>query len=135
MRKLFFLTGLIFLSAMIGLSSCEKEEEEKDVIIEGVPTLITGATCEVHQQSTLISGECTDEGYSAVTVKGMVWNTSSEPTLENKLYFSNHGPGIGAFKSSLSNLTPNTTYYFRAYATNTQGTGYGKVESFKTPAK
>ncbi len=131
MRKLFILTGIIILSAVIGLSSCNKDED--DDTVEGLPTVSTGVTCEVHQNSTLISGDCTDQGNSAVSAKGMVWGTSSTPTLENKLSFSNHGAGTGSFKSSLSNLTANTTYYYRAYATNSQGTGYGKVESFKTP--
>jgi len=118
--------GLLMLS-----SSCKKEEDEN----KGLPTVVTGENCEVHQVSTLISGECTDQGDSPVTQKGMVWDTQNEPTLEKNYSFSNHGAGTGSFKSSITNLDRNTTYYFRAYATNTQGTAYGEVHSFKTLAK
>ena len=133
MKRLLFLTSLICLGTVLAFSSCEKEDD--DGVVEGAPTVITMSTCEINPQSTLISGECTNQGNSAVTAKGMIWSTSSELTMENKLGFTNHGPDIGTFKSSVSNLTPLTTYYFRAYATNTQGTGYGIVASFTTPAK
>ena len=36
------------------------------------------------------------------------------------------------FTCVLSELSPNTTYYFRAFATNIQGTGYGQTKSFMT---
>jgi uncharacterized protein (TIGR02145 family) len=48
--------------------------------------------------------------------------------------FTEDGTGLGAFTSSLTNLTMNTTYYVRAYATNSQGTGYGEEKSFTTTA-
>jgi hypothetical protein len=42
------------------------------------------------------------------------------------------GSGTGVFTSYLSGLTPNTTYYVRAYATNAAGTSYGNELSFTT---
>jgi hypothetical protein len=39
------------------------------------------------------------------------------------------GSGIGSFTTSISILTPNTTYYARAYATNSVGTSYGENQS------
>ncbi|MDP5002241.1 MAG: hypothetical protein NWQ15_10115 [Flavobacterium sp.] len=42
------------------------------------------------------------------------------------------GTGTGSFTSSISGLTPNTTYYVRAYATNSVGTSYGNEINFTT---
>ena len=46
-------------------------------------------------------------------------------------YKTENGSGLGSFKSILYDLTPNTTYYVRAYATNSIGAGYGEVDKFK----
>ena len=40
--------------------------------------------------------------------------------------------GVGVFTNSLTGLTPHTTYYFRAYATNSMGTAYGEEVTFTT---
>lgn len=128
MKKL-LLKGLICISLVISISSCKKDSN----VIEGLPTVITSVNCEVHPTSTLVNGECTNQGDSEVSAKGMVWGTSSEPDLNNKLSYSNHGTGIGTFKSSITNLASGTKYYYRAYATNTQGTAYGEVLTFITP--
>ena len=42
--------------------------------------------------------------------------------------------GIGSYTSNLIGLTPATTYYVRAYATNNVGTAYGEERTFTTPA-
>ncbi|HPZ99684.1 MAG TPA: fibronectin type III domain-containing protein, partial [Phycisphaerae bacterium] len=44
------------------------------------------------------------------------------------------GTGPGPFSSRVTGLSPGMTYYVRAYATNSAGTGYGKVVTFTTPA-
>ena len=45
---------------------------------------------------------------------------------------TNNGSGIGTFSSSLTGLSSNITYYARAYATNSAGTGYGNEVTFTT---
>jgi uncharacterized protein (TIGR02145 family) len=58
------------------------------------------------------------------------WSTNQTPTIsDNK---TTDGTGAGNFVSSISGLTANTTYYVRAYATNSNGTAYGSVMSFTT---
>ncbi len=42
------------------------------------------------------------------------------------------GTGIGIFTGSITGLASDTTYYARAYATNSSGTGYGSQVEFKT---
>lgn len=59
-----------------------------------------------------------------------VWSTGQTPTIsDNK---TEDGTGAGWFTSSIADLEPNTTYYLRAYATNSAGTGYGSAMSFTT---
>jgi uncharacterized protein (TIGR02145 family) len=45
-----------------------------------------------------------------------------------------NGIGLGVYSGTLQNLTPSTTYYVRAYATNSVGTSYGNEVSFTTQA-
>ncbi|MFZ4726543.1 MAG: formylglycine-generating enzyme family protein, partial [Paludibacter sp.] len=58
------------------------------------------------------------------------WSTSSSPTITNSK--TTDGIGTGTFTSSLTGLTAGTTYYLRAYATNSAGTGYGNEQVFTT---
>jgi uncharacterized protein (TIGR02145 family) len=44
------------------------------------------------------------------------------------------GSGTGSFTSAITDLQPGTTYYVRAYATNSIGTSYGEQQSFTTLA-
>ena len=78
-------------------------------------------------------GNIATDGGAAVTQRGVCWSTSQNPTtaLGTK---TTDGPGTGAFSSTLSNLSPNTTYYVKAYATNSVGTAYGNEITFKTLA-
>jgi uncharacterized protein (TIGR02145 family) len=67
-----------------------------------------------------------------VTAKGVVWNTSQNPTITSNLGITNNGTGTSSFTSSITSLTAGTTYYVRAYATNEAGTAYGGEKSFTT---
>jgi hypothetical protein len=77
-------------------------------------------------------GEVTETGNSEVTERGMVWNTQSSPSLANHAGFSVNGSGEGIFQSIMTGLMPETTYYFRAYATNLGGTVYGTTNTLTT---
>lgn len=77
-------------------------------------------------------GNVTSDGGASVTERGVVWSTSSGPSVSS---FpgggkASSGTGTGSFTVSLTSLTANTTYYYRAYATNSTGTTYGTESSF-----
>ncbi len=74
--------------------------------------------------------EITDGGTTTVTVRGVCWNTTGAPTTAD--YKTTDGTGSGVFSSSITGLTPNTTYHVRAYATNDGGTTYSNEITFTT---
>ena len=79
--------------------------------------------------TAMSGGNVTSDKGSAVTAKGVVWSTSSGPTVSLSTK-TNDGTGIGNFTSTLTGLTLNTVYYIRSYATNAVGTSYGPEVSF-----
>ena len=95
-----------------------------------IPTVTTADISNITETTVDGGGNVTDDGGSAVTARGVCWNTSSSPTISDKL--TSDGAGIGAFVSNITGLMQNTTYFVRAYATNSAGTAYGNEESFIT---
>jgi uncharacterized protein (TIGR02145 family) len=75
-------------------------------------------------------GHVVSDGHSTVTERGVCWNTTGFPTiLDTKTV---DGSDTGSFNSFVWGLTANTTYYVRAYATNSVGTAYGNQMVFTT---
>ncbi|MEX0981773.1 MAG: DUF1566 domain-containing protein [Bacteroidales bacterium] len=88
-----------------------------------VPKLTTNAVTSVTETTAESGGIISDDGGAAVTERGVCWSTNQNPTTaDNK---TSDGTGTGSFTSSITGLTSNTTYYVRAYATNSAGTAYG----------
>jgi len=94
-------------------------------------TLSTAAVTSITSISASSGGNITSDGGTAITARGVCWNTSTGPTVANSKTID--GTGVGSFTSSLTGLTTATTYYIRAYATNSAGTTYGNEISFVTP--
>ncbi len=97
-----------------------------------IPTLTTTAVTEIGSQTATSGGTITDDGGAAISARGVCWGTSQNPTISGSK--TDDGTGSGSFTSSISGLEPNTTYYVRAYATNSKGTSYGNEVNFKTSA-
>jgi uncharacterized protein (TIGR02145 family) len=96
----------------------------------GIPALETNSVTSVTTQNALCGGNITSAGITSVTARGVCWNTAQNPTTADN--FTDDGTGTGSFTSSITGLAPNTTYYLRAYATNSTGTGYGQEINFTT---
>ena len=92
------------------------------------PTVTTDPVSHITGTSAQSGGEVTIEGDGPVTARGVCWSTSQNPTIDDD--HTNDGTRFGPFTSRLSGLSPDTTYYVRAYATNAYGTGYGEQMSF-----
>jgi uncharacterized protein (TIGR02145 family) len=96
----------------------------------GLAVLSTSPVTNINSTSAVSGGNITNDGGTPVTQRGVVWSTSPSPTTANNS--TTNGSGTGSFTSNLTNLTANTTYYVRAYATNSAGTAYGNELSFTT---
>lgn len=106
-------------------------EEYSFTTLPVVPTLTTTAITAVTGKSATGGGNVTVTGGAEVTVRGVVYGTKTAPTVADSK--TTDGKGTGAFVSTLAGLKGNTTYFVRAYATNSAGTGYGPEVTFKTP--
>ena len=97
------------------------------------PMVSTKAVTSVTATTAVSGGTVTDDGGYEVTARGVCWSTSHNPTIVNNDRVTSDGIGMGEFTSNITGLTPGTTYYVKAYATNEHGTNYGLEESFTTP--
>ncbi|NSW93969.1 MAG: fibrobacter succinogenes major paralogous domain-containing protein [Bacteroidales bacterium] len=93
-------------------------------------TITTTAVTSITTNSAVSGGTITGDGGAQVTARGVCWSTSVNPTVADSK--TSDGTGTGSFTSNLTGLTPNTTYYVRAYAVNSAGTVYGNQVSFTT---
>jgi len=113
-----------------GTSYGEQESFTTSECQAELATLTTTAVSKISDTEAQSGGTVSDNGGATVTAKGVVWSTSENPTLSDSK--TADGSGIGAFTSILSDLTCNTTYYVKAYATNSAGTAYGNQVAFNT---
>ena len=97
---------------------------------EELPTVTTNSVTNITKNSAQCGGNVTSDGGATVTERGVCWSTYQNPTIYDNTTYG--GEGTGVFTCHIINLSPGTTYYVRAYATNSQGTAYGNQISFTT---
>ena len=109
-------------------------DDEKDFVTrDGIPVVATSDICDITATSATCGGNITADGNCPVIERGICFGTSPNPTLENNAPHETLGDGIGEFSTTLTDLTPDMTYYVRAYAINSLGTTYAQDEkSFTT---
>jgi uncharacterized protein (TIGR02145 family) len=124
MKYLFKTSVIILLSlSLITLfDSCKKKPSP--------PVVTIGEVSEITRTSVKTGGNVTSDGGAEIIVAGVCWSTSTSPSIADK--HTNDGHDIGPFVTNLTGLTPNTLYYIRAYAANSEGIGYSSEESFTT---
>ncbi len=99
-------------------------------LINGLPTVTTTVINIFDATSAVVGGDITDEGENWVSDGGVYYGTSANPELTGtKLKISS---GAGEYSATISDLTSETMYYVKAYATNSDGTSYGSEETFTT---
>jgi uncharacterized protein (TIGR02145 family) len=103
---------------------------DKEFTTLGSPILTTTFATGITSSSATIGGNITSDGGSAITDRGVFWRSSTNPdTTGTKLQISS---GVGSFSTTVSGLSPNTLYFFKAYAANSLATTYGAKLSFIT---
>jgi len=114
------LAGLL-LTIML---NCKKEA------MKVAPTVTITEATNVTANSATVGSTITADGGTEVLSRGVCWNINGNPTISDTK--TTDGKGMGSFTSSLTGLTASTTYYVRAYATNSEGTAYGNQISITT---
>ncbi len=113
---------VILITGMaIYFSSCKKETT--------LPVVTTAVITDITFTSASAGGILKDDGGSEVTAMGICWSKGF-PTLSDTK--TTEESGSGSFTSVITGLMPGTVYYVRAYAVNSAGTGYGKMQMFTT---
>jgi len=95
-----------------------------------IPNVSTAIPTNITFNSAICGGNVTHDGCETVTAKGVCWSTTQNPTINNDTTIN--GNGIGAFVSEITELSPHTEYFIRAYAINNLGVAYGEQHSFAT---
>ncbi len=113
----------------IGISYGEQVsfQTAKNVVL---PSVTTAAATQVTESTATTGGDVISDGNATVTERGVVYATTANPTMENSKVIA--GAGTGSYTCNLTGLQAGTTYYVRAYATNSQGTSYGEEITFTT---
>ena len=123
--------GIVVLP--IFLVSCTKKNNttDSDVSVVNIPAVSTYAISSIAITTASGGGSVTSDGGSPVTARGICWSTTVQsPTIaDNK---TSDGTSTDSFSSSLTGLFQGTTYYVRAYATNSKGTAYSIAQTFTT---
>lgn len=95
------------------------------------PAITTTSVSSITQTTATSGGNVITDGGAAITARGVVWSTATDPTVALSTKTVN-GSGTGVFTSNLTGLAGGTQYYVRAYATNANGTTYGNQYNFVT---
>jgi hypothetical protein len=119
----------LFLILLVSFS-CTKDSEEVIEPVATLPTITTTACSSITVNSAISGGNITSDGGATITSRGVCWSTNSNPTISDNKTIETTGTGI--YSSTITELTENTTYHVRAYATNKIGTAYGSDVSFTT---
>ena len=102
-----------------------------DIVFGEAGADATAVVSDITATTATCGGYVADDGGATVTARGVCWSTSQNPTVSDS--HTTDGNGTGSFTSNITGLNALTTYYVRAYATNSEGTTYGNQVSFTTP--
>ncbi|MCX6244290.1 MAG: fibrobacter succinogenes major paralogous domain-containing protein [Bacteroidetes bacterium] len=123
-------TLAILLVSLILAAGCKKKNEDS-VVTGPVPVVVTVNHSNLLLSTVHFSGSITSDGGVFVTKRGFCWSSANQnPTIQNdSMVFGN---GAGSFNGTLTGLKGQTNYYVRAFATNSNGTGYGSIMGITT---
>jgi len=125
MTKTFNYSILVAGVALTIATGCKKNNPQT------VPTLTSSTVNGVGISTASGGGTITSNGGATITATGICWSSKNNtPTTSDTT--ASGSATTGSFTASLANLQSNTTYYVRAFATNSAGTGYGNVITFST---
>lgn len=111
---------LVITMALFFNNACVPKDEPAQI-----PTLTTTDITNISGTTATSGGTIVSDGGAAITERGVCWSTKTNPTIADSK--TSNGSGNGTFTSTVTDISATTTYYVRAYATNSAGTGYGNT--------
>ena len=90
--------------------------------------ILTTVVSSITLSTAISGGTVLCDGGALINARGICWSTSHNPTILDN--HTSDSIGLGIFTSNITGLLMGTTYYVRAYATNSVGTAYGNEVSF-----
>ncbi len=112
---------ILFLFPAILCMGCKRED---------VPSLQTSEASHILIHSLVAGGILVSDGGALITESGICWSTGDQPSISDIVTVNTNGSDTFAIK--IPGLEPNSTYYFRTYAKNSAGVGYGNIVSCQT---
>lgn len=94
-------------------------------------TVITSEVTGITAISAITGGTVITDGGATITARGICLGTSPNPDFSDSVIYA--GNGVGSYEISLTDLTPGTHYFLRAFAVNSVGTAFGMQVDFITP--
>lgn len=111
---------------------------QKDVDVlgtgsNGTPAVTTVTATAITATTASSGGNTISTTCGTITAKGVVWALTANPTIASNLGITSDGTGTANYTSSITGLSSNTLYHYRAYVTNSNGvTTYGSDLTFTT---
>lgn len=124
---------ILSIFIIVSFFSCSKTENPSEIRSE-VPTIITKEITSISRDRAVCGGQIISDGGLPIKTAGLCWSTNPVPTVNDikSMEWWVVATFQKSFITAISDLKYSTVYYVRAYATNEEGTGYGKVLSFTT---
>lgn len=116
----------LFILAII-LFGCDKESPFKNYK-DALPVVQTLDAIAGEGDTIIFAGECSSEGKLPLEYIGFYYGTDSIPRMDRQFVFE---PIVGKFGYKLGGLSPDSTYYYVAFAVNELGPTKGEIKSFK----
>jgi len=124
----FFLKTVAILTLLLIVTSCDDDDVSNDLLIPSSYIDTTSENVEATYTTITLGGIVLSDDYNEITSRGICWSTISEPTTNDSVTIETED----IFTSTISNLLANTTYYFRVYVIDSEGTSYSEEQVFST---
>jgi hypothetical protein len=107
---------------------------QKTLLVTAPPTVANPSQTAVQDTSATLGGEVTSTNNAAVTERGIYWSTLNgfSPPAQGSKVSSAGTWGTGTFSENVTGLPESDMVYYRAFAVNSEGTGFSAQAAFQT---
>ena len=140
MKTIALIARTLILATVIGLASCNKSADVLYFpLMISPPEVTTYPPEKVTSNTAVLSGTITSTGFGNISGSGIYIYPADgdverrllqDPSYTEMLYSDN--PSDADFTIYFRQLLPNTSYHYRAFATNEAGTVYGEMKVLVT---